>query len=69
MTEADVIDISWMNPEQLRTHLRRTSELTSCPCMRCASVCDSVQSVENCDAYHLWYWQMLRKRKKHETMG
>lgn len=64
MAEADVIDISWMDPEQLRVHLRRTSELTSCPCMRCTSVCDSLSTVENCDAYQLWYWQMIQKREK-----
>lgn len=58
------IDISWMDPEQLRTHLRRISELTTCPCMQCAAVCDSLRTVENCDAYRLWYWQTMRNREK-----
>ena len=60
--DEDVIDISWMNEEQLRTHLRRVSDYVTCPCVRCVAVCDT-NTIEHCDAYHLWKYSHERVRK------
>lgn len=58
----DVIDISYMTDDELRTHLRRLSDYYSCPCVNCACVCDRPEKVATCDAYQLWLWDRMKYR-------
>lgn len=60
--DSDVIDISYMSDEELRTYLRRLSDYSSCPCVNCAAICDRPQKVANCDAYQLWLWERMKRR-------
>lgn len=61
------IDISWMDPDQAREHLRRLADLCSCPCYTCRAICDRPAKIYECDAYQLWYDERMRER--HERMG
>ena len=58
----DVINISDMTDEELRTHLRRLSDYSSCPCVLCCAICDRPEKVATCDAYQLWLWDRMKYR-------
>lgn len=66
--DKDVIDISDLEDFELQEHLRRLSDLASCPCTTCKAICNRYETIYECDAYQLWYEDRMsrrtRKRKK-----
>ena len=50
----DVIDLSHMSKEEVREHLRRLSDLASCPCLNCIRICDPTVYA-SCEAYQIWH--------------
>lgn len=65
--EDGTINISMLNPEEAREHLRHLSDLCSCPCTTCRAICDRPENIYRCTAYQLWYDQRMRER--HERLG
>lgn len=59
----DVINISDLQGDALRDHLRHLSDLTSCPCNTCQRICNKWDHVVNCDAYQLWLENKWRERE------
>lgn len=54
MTEDGTIDITHMTDEDRREHLRRISQLQTCPCVYCTTICDRRSTVAECDPYQDW---------------
>lgn len=50
----DVIDISHMTDEDRREHLRRISQLQTCPCVYCTAICDRMSTIAECGPYQKW---------------
>lgn len=50
----DVIDISHMTDEDRREHLRRISQLQTCPCVYCTAICDRMSTIAECEPYQDW---------------
>lgn len=50
----DVIDIIHMTDEDRREHLRRISQLQTCPCVYCTAVCDRMSTIAECRPYQKW---------------
>lgn len=64
--DRDVINISDLEEDELRDHLRRLSDLTSCPCTTCRAICDRYETISSCDAYQLWYKERLARRAERQ---
>lgn len=58
----DVIDISNVSQHEAREHLRRLSDLASCPCLNCRAICDRYDVIDKCVAYQLWYAERIKRR-------
>lgn len=67
--EDDVIDISDLSGDKLREHLRRLSDLTSCPCNTCRAICDRFDTIDKCTAYQLWYEERIKVREASRNTG
>ena len=50
----DVIDISHMTDEDRREHLRRISQLQTCPCVYCTAICDRMSTIAECEPDQKW---------------
>lgn len=61
--EDGTINISMLDPEEAREHLRHLSDLCSCPCTICVAICDRPEKVATCEAYQLWLWERMKHRE------
>lgn len=53
-TDDDVIDITHMTDEDRREHLRRISQLQTCPCVYCTAICERTSQTAECGPYQKW---------------
>ena len=60
----DVIDVSHMSDEEHREHMRRISQLCSCPCMTCVRDCTTMSGINECEPYQRWMDYWIPERRK-----
>ena len=54
MIDDDVIDVTHLSEEDRREHMRRISQLQTCPCCYCQAICDRTSAVAECRPYQEW---------------